>query len=63
MPRDQWLNVGYELQYCSILIAKKIQPSKFKDVIGFMQWFINPAASNLIDRKELQGSIKSERLL
>ena len=34
-----------------------------KNVIGFIQWFMNLAAANLADGKELRGAVWNERFL
>lgn len=38
----------------------KIQLNKFKDLIGFIQWFINWVLSLLENRKELQRTVQVE---
>lgn len=45
------------------LSIKRIQPSKFEDLVGFISWFMNQAASHPASRKELQGTTERERLL
>lgn len=45
------------------LSIKRIQPSKFEDLVGFFSWFMNQAASHPASRKELQGTPERERLL
>lgn len=48
-----------QLRHC----FKKIQLSKLEDLIGFIQQFMNRAASRPAYRKELQGALQSGRLL
>ena len=43
-----------------MLVKNKIQLSNFKDLTGFIQQFINGAASSLADRKELQRAIQGK---
>ena len=45
------------------LLKNTVQLSKVKDPIGFIQGFMNQAASHLASRNELQGAIQSRRLL
>ena len=44
-------------------MLKKIKWVNFKDLIGFIQWFMNWAAPGLVDRKELRGAIQNKRLI
>ena len=46
-----------------LVLVKKIKWVSFKDIIGFIQWFMNWAASGLVDRKELWGAIQNKRLI
>ena len=45
------------------LSIKRIQLSKFEDLVGVISWFMNQAASHPASRKELQGTPERERLL
>ena len=45
------------------MLKNIIQLSKFEDLIGFIQGFMNQAASQLADRKELQRAAEKERFL
>ena len=46
-----------------LVLVKKIKWVSFKDIVGFIQWFMNWAASALVDRKELWGAIQNKRLI
>lgn len=45
-----------------ILLKNKIHWSKFADLIGFIEWFMNRAASHLANRKELWRAVQKGRL-
>ena len=47
------------------MLKKKTKFSgvNFKDLIGFIQQFMNRGAYNLADRKELRGAFQNERLV
>lgn len=45
------------------LLENKIQLSKWEDQAGFIQKFMNRAASHLAHSEELQGAVRNGRLL
>ena len=45
------------------IVKKKKKLKQFRDLLGFVQWFVNWTACNLTDRKELWGAIQNEKLL
>lgn len=52
------------IRFCQwVVFKKKFNGGNFKDINGFIQPFLNPAASHLADRKELWGAVQDERLL
>lgn len=65
-PSNTLILLFFSLPYlclCSCqLLKNKIQLSEFKDLIDFIQQFVNQAASNLADRKEFPGDVLSEKL-
>ena len=46
-----------------VLKKKKLNWGNSKDLIGFMQLFMNQASFHLAERKELWGTVQNERLL
>ena len=46
-----------------LLLRNKIQQSKHEVLIGFIQQFMNWAASRLANRKEFQRAIEKERFV
>ena len=44
------------------LLKKKNQPSRFKDLTGFIQRFMDQEASQVARRKELRGGVQSGRV-
>ena len=45
------------------ILLKKIQLSKFEDLVGFIQQFTNGTASHLATRMELQGTVQNGKFL
>lgn len=43
-----------------VLLKNKIKLSKFKDQVGFIQWFVNRAASHLAYRRSSEELYKNE---
>lgn len=41
-------------------LLKKLQLSKFEDFIGFIQWLMNQAVSQLLSRREFWGVVQME---
>ena len=51
------------LCFINMYIVKKIQLSKFEDLVGFIQQFTNGTASHLATRMELQGTVQNGKFL
>lgn len=51
------------IQMLAPMSKNRIQPSKFEDLVGFIRWFMNPAASRLATRWMLQKVVGNGRFL
>lgn len=50
-------------EICNVLKITKFNGVNFKDLIGFIQQFMNRGTYNLADRKELRDAFQNERLV
>ena len=56
-----YICISIILTHCFHMLKIELHGLHVRNVIGFIQWFMNLAAANLADRKELRGAIWNER--